>query len=46
MPYRAPTHLRFEGGWVGCQEDLTTEPEDMGQEPKRDAHGRILRNTF
>ena len=26
-------HLRFEDGWGGCQGDLTTEREEMGQEP-------------
>ena len=26
-------YLRFEGGWGGCQGALTTEPEEMGQEP-------------
>ena len=26
-------HLLRFGGWGGCQEGLTTEPEEMGQEP-------------
>ena len=35
---RAPTTSVFEDGWGGCQGGLTTEPEDMGQEPYRDSY--------